>query len=297
MGRTPNALQEPSLAPQPRTARIHPSRFGVRARRCLSGAALVFSIGLAVPATSDASSPQAPPSSAPAPAAAATPPGGPTEPILPPVERQPGAGQRDEPNRQTSSTSDAPVLTSPGASGATSGVSLVGTLGLGLLAAVSLVLTLVAATTLTWMLHAWRSSESLAATRFASPTRAPRRRFSLIVPARHEQAVLGDTLDSLAALDYPTFEVLAVIGHDDPQTEAVARAAEARHPGRVRVLLDHNVPKNKPKALNTALADCRGDVVGVFDAEDEVHTPSCCATSTPASATPAPTSCKAACSS
>jgi cellulose synthase/poly-beta-1,6-N-acetylglucosamine synthase-like glycosyltransferase len=35
--------------------------------------------------------------------------------------------------------------------------------------------------------------------------------------------------------------------------------------------MDHNVPKNKPKALNTALPLCRGDIVGVFDAEDEVH--------------------------
>ena len=35
--------------------------------------------------------------------------------------------------------------------------------------------------------------------------------------------------------------------------------------------MDYNVPKNKPKALNTALPLCRGDIVGVFDAEDEVH--------------------------
>jgi len=39
----------------------------------------------------------------------------------------------------------------------------------------------------------------------------------------------------------------------------------------VRVVMDHNVPKNKPKALNTALPHCRGDIVGVFDAEDDVH--------------------------
>jgi cellulose synthase/poly-beta-1,6-N-acetylglucosamine synthase-like glycosyltransferase len=65
--------------------------------------------------------------------------------------------------------------------------------------------------------------------------------------------------------------VLAIIGHDDPETEAVARAAEQRHPGTVRVVIDHNVPKNKPKALNTALPECRKEITGVFDAEDEVH--------------------------
>jgi cellulose synthase/poly-beta-1,6-N-acetylglucosamine synthase-like glycosyltransferase len=37
------------------------------------------------------------------------------------------------------------------------------------------------------------------------------------------------------------------------------------------VVTDWNWPKNKPKALNTALPHCRGDIIGIFDAEDEVH--------------------------
>jgi len=72
-------------------------------------------------------------------------------------------------------------------------------------------------------------------------------------------------------VNHPDVEVIAIIGHDDPETELVAREAAARHPDRVRVVIDHSVPKNKPKALNTALKSCRGDIVGVFDAEDEVH--------------------------
>jgi cellulose synthase/poly-beta-1,6-N-acetylglucosamine synthase-like glycosyltransferase len=65
--------------------------------------------------------------------------------------------------------------------------------------------------------------------------------------------------------------VIVIIGHDDPETEHVARSAAARNGRNVRVVMDHNVPKNKPKALNTALPECRGDIVGVFDAEDDVH--------------------------
>ena len=144
-------------------------------------------------------------------------------------------------------------------------------LGLTLLVLVSLGLTAVAATTLLWMLHAWRTPQALSGTRFSSEPLEPRHSFSLLVPARHEQEVLGDTLDALAVLDHPDYEVLAIIGHDDPETEAVARAAAQRHPDRVRVVMDHSVPKNKPKGMNTALPECRGDVVGVFDAEDEVH--------------------------
>src|SRR3977135_3984716 len=39
----------------------------------------------------------------------------------------------------------------------------------------------------------------------------------------------------------------------------------------VAAVVDHNWPKNKPTALNTALPACRGDVVGIIDAEDDVH--------------------------
>jgi len=121
------------------------------------------------------------------------------------------------------------------------------------------------------MLHALRTPENLRATGFTPVLQEPRRSFSRLVPARHEQAVLGQTLDTLAAVDHPDVEVIAIIGHDDPETEAVARAAESRHPGIVRVVIDSSVPKNKPKGLNTALKECRGEITGVFDAEDEVH--------------------------
>ena len=62
-----------------------------------------------------------------------------------------------------------------------------------------------------------------------------------------------------------------MVGDDDPDTRAVAEKAAARHPDRIRVLVDESQPKNKPKALNTALAVCTGTVTAVFDAEDEVH--------------------------
>lgn len=94
--------------------------------------------------------------------------------------------------------------------------------------------------------------------------------FSLLVPARHEEPVLATTLDRLAEIEYDRFEVLVIVGHDDPGTTAVAHAAEARHPMCVRVIVDDHAVKSKPRALNTALPYCRGEVIGIFDAEDEV---------------------------
>lgn len=127
-----------------------------------------------------------------------------------------------------------------------------------------------AAATLWWMLHAWRTPETLSSTGFSGPIDAPRLSFSLLVPARHEQAVLARTLIRLAESQHPDVEVIAIIGHDDPETEIQARAAENAFPHRIRVVIDHSWPKNKPKALMTALPECRGEIIGVFDAEDDV---------------------------
>ena len=86
----------------------------------------------------------------------------------------------------------------------------------------------VAMATLWWMLHAWRTPEVFRSLGFgqgvAGRAESPLS-FSLIVPARHEEAVLGATLDQLADLDYSAFEVVAVVGHDDPGTREVAEAA------------------------------------------------------------------------
>ncbi|OMH33245.1 glycosyl transferase [Tersicoccus sp. Bi-70] len=144
-------------------------------------------------------------------------------------------------------------------------------LGCTALILVSVALTAVALTTLWWMLHAWWSRDNLTRSQFAVRPIAPAHRFSLLVPARHEEEVLGQTLDRLTEQDHPDVEIIAIVGHDDPGTERVAREAAARHPDLISVVVDHSVPKNKPKALNTALAHTTGDIVGVFDAEDEVH--------------------------
>lgn len=135
---------------------------------------------------------------------------------------------------------------------------------------VSLALFGVAMSTLWWMLHAWRDPDTLTTTGFTGAPDTPSLSFSLLVPARHEQEVLEATLEQLLSLDHPSFEVLPIVGHDDPDTRAVAEAVAERHPGRIRIVVDDSWPKNKPRALNAALPACRGQVIGVFDAEDEV---------------------------
>jgi glycosyltransferase XagB len=136
---------------------------------------------------------------------------------------------------------------------------------------VSFALGAISATTLVWALDAWKTPGSLPASGFEFEGLEPTESFSLIVPARHEKAVLDVTLARLTASDHPAFEVVVVVGNDDPGTRAVAERAAARHPDVFKVVVDPSWPKNKPKALNAALPYCTGTVIGVFDAEDIVH--------------------------
>ena len=118
------------------------------------------------------------------------------------------------------------------------------------------------------MLDSWRTPWAVGQMPFPVPDE-PQLSFSLIVPARHEEAVLADTVARLLRQDHPALQVVLVVGDDDPGTAAVAHGLAARD-SRVLVVVDDSVPKNKPKALNRALPHCTGQVVGVFDAEDEV---------------------------
>ena len=136
---------------------------------------------------------------------------------------------------------------------------------------VSLLVGIVALSTLVWMLNAWRTPHSLTESQLKADGRETVHSFSLIVPARHEEAVLEHTLSRLISSDHPDFEILVVVGHDDPGTREVAERMANRYPDRIKVIVDPSWPKSKPKALNAALSYCSGMITGVFDAEDDVH--------------------------
>ena len=104
--------------------------------------------------------------------------------------------------------------------------------------------------------------------------------FSIIVPAHNEAAVIGATLDSILAMDYPPekCEVLVVDDGSDDETGAIVSRVAAMWQNRVQVL---SVPKamsarGKSSALNNGFAfllensKFRGSkdwIVGVFDAD------------------------------
>ncbi|TGO05214.1 glycosyltransferase [Serinibacter arcticus] len=137
-----------------------------------------------------------------------------------------------------------------------------------LLVAIALLLLVLSLSTLVLATYAWWDPEARATTGFPATGGAEELSFSILVPCRHEsEGVMRATLAALLAQSHRDVEVIISVGHDDPDTRATAELLARERPDRVRVSVDGAAVKSKPRQLNTALQMCRGDVVGVFDAE------------------------------
>jgi glycosyltransferase XagB len=98
--------------------------------------------------------------------------------------------------------------------------------------------------------------------------------FTILLPARHEEHVYRETIEKIYDLNYPKelMQIIAICREDDLDTIAEARATidELGDPN-VQLLIFNDEPVNKPHSLNLGLQISRGDVVTIFDAEDEPH--------------------------
>jgi glycosyltransferase XagB len=129
--------------------------------------------------------------------------------------------------------------------------------------------------TLFWMLYSWNDPGK--ADQGASPQEyaEPRFSFTALLPARHEEAVIKDTIYAVNAIDYPSHlkEILVLVrDEDDDDTIAeVEEAIEELGNPRIRLITFKDGPRNKPNGLNRGLRVARNEVVCIFDAEDEPH--------------------------
>ena len=93
---------------------------------------------------------------------------------------------------------------------------------------------------------------------------------SLLVPVFRETGVIGPLVRRLSALDYPgaLLDICLIAEADDIRTIDALLAAGLPRTMRVIVVPCGSV-RTKPRALNYALDFCRGEIVGVYDAEDD----------------------------
>lgn len=91
--------------------------------------------------------------------------------------------------------------------------------------------------------------------------------FSVILPVKNEQVVVGRLLDSLSGLNYPSerLEILIVDGCSIDQTVSICKDFASKHES-VR-FLQPSFSNGKPSALNYGLKHCKGEVIAVFDAD------------------------------
>ncbi|MFI0394785.1 glycosyltransferase [Paracoccus jiaweipingae] len=94
-------------------------------------------------------------------------------------------------------------------------------------------------------------------------------RISVMVPLFAESDVAGKLVRRLSGLTYPRelTDILLVVEETDQMTREALRGATLPRWMRVVIVPDGPV-KTKPRALNYALNFCRGDIIGIWDAED-----------------------------
>ena len=95
--------------------------------------------------------------------------------------------------------------------------------------------------------------------------------FSIIIPAKNEEKVLGRLLDRMVNQEYDKskYEVLVVEDGSTDNTFQVCKNYESLYDDLIRCiqLPPAKVPNGKSRALNYALKNAKYDIIGVFDAD------------------------------
>lgn len=154
-------------------------------------------------------------------------------------------------------------------------IILTGSALAGLSVAVACVISLQGIFHASMLLDAWKDTERARERRSPQNLLPPKLSFTALIPARHEAAVIGETIRAVANFNYPhtAAEALVLCQSADVETiRAAERAIGALERGvNVRLVVFDELPTSKPHALNIGLREAHGDVVAVFDAEDEPH--------------------------
>jgi cellulose synthase/poly-beta-1,6-N-acetylglucosamine synthase-like glycosyltransferase len=123
------------------------------------------------------------------------------------------------------------------------------------------------------MLYSWEHPERLEQSGGPRLLLPPQLSFTVLLPARHEEMVIFETIRRVWAADYPKelLEVVVICHADDAGTIAEAqRARAAIGSPQVRIEIFASPPINKPRGLNVGLRRSSNQVVTVFDAEDDI---------------------------
>jgi cellulose synthase/poly-beta-1,6-N-acetylglucosamine synthase-like glycosyltransferase len=95
-------------------------------------------------------------------------------------------------------------------------------------------------------------------------------RYTLLVALHDEAEVVGQLVERLSMIDYPADRLEALLLLETHDTATIAAAMQADRPRWMRVVIvPPGAPQTKPRALNFGLAQARGELVTIYDAEDD----------------------------
>ena len=123
-------------------------------------------------------------------------------------------------------------------------------------------------------LYAWGVPERIDEVKSPQKYSKPAVSFSVLLPARHEQKVIGETILSIFNTNYPRrlVEILIVCGEEDIDTiEAAKKTIIDNNIKNAKIISFNDYPINKPHGLNAGLRIASKHATVIFDAEDSVN--------------------------
>ncbi|MND64250.1 Beta-monoglucosyldiacylglycerol synthase [compost metagenome] len=115
---------------------------------------------------------------------------------------------------------------------------------------------------LLWMHRGWRPP--------AAPSPAVWPRYTVVAALYHEAEILPYLIERLSNIDYPADRLEGFLALEADDVDTIETALRLPRPPWLQVLIvPPGAPQTKPRALNYALARATGDLMTIYDAEDD----------------------------
>lgn len=141
----------------------------------------------------------------------------------------------------------------------------------------SVLMVIQAAYTVYMMIYTWDRPDAYAAAMAPSTFVPPQRSFTALLPARHEEEVIQNTIERVVRANYPRELIETIVICEAGDTGTIEKAEEKiaglRREGisNVRVATFNDKPINKPHGLNVGYEQSQNEIITIFDAEDDIH--------------------------
>lgn len=95
-------------------------------------------------------------------------------------------------------------------------------------------------------------------------------RYTVVAALYHEAAILPQLIERLSQIDYPQDRLQGFLALEADDAATIEAAQTLPRPAWLKVLVvPAGVPQTKPRALNYALKRASGDLLTIYDAEDD----------------------------